>query len=220
MEQGDETAFDEMLLELQKVGNELEAMEGEERFMYLREQEMAIAQDLLPQATILMILLLIILICSSTYFFVLAVNPSEDVLALIRTTGRKLLPMIGVDIWAFLRSFLWIPIIGIIPAIILIPRFIFAGVIFLKEGTSIKESVSLSYGRTKGHWWMIVGNMVGLMICLWIVLVIFILLAQFTGPLAPLLVSVFGYALAACAAVFIVFLAQKVTSPAKQGETV
>jgi hypothetical protein len=65
-----------------------------------------------------------------------------------------------VNLWAMLRSFIWIPLIGLIPAIILGPRFIAAPLIHLMEGKGITASVSDSYSRTKGYWAKIVGNVI------------------------------------------------------------
>ena len=67
--------------------------------------------------------------------------------------------MIGLQIWIFLRSFAWIPILGVLLAIVLGPRFILAPVILIKEKKGVFASASASFERTKGYWGKIFGNM-------------------------------------------------------------
>jgi hypothetical protein len=71
-------------------------------------------------------------------------------------------------VWAFLRSFLWIPFIGLVPAFILYPRFRFAPIILMNEHKGVMKSVSMSFARSRGYWGKIIGN--GMVIGLCIVL--------------------------------------------------
>jgi hypothetical protein len=72
--------------------------------------------------------------------------------------------MLGLNLWLFVRSFVWIPILGIIVAIIIGPRLSLAPVILVTEKKGVFESASLSYQRTRGWWDKIVGNTI--VVCL------------------------------------------------------
>lgn len=93
-------------------------------------------------------------------FYVLVAVEGKDVNGTLSRVPGALLPLVGVSLWSFLRSFAWIPLIGIIPAIILGPRFVAAPLIYLTEGKGVTASVSSSYARTRGYWPKIIGNVI------------------------------------------------------------
>jgi hypothetical protein len=109
---------------------------------------------------------IIIAIFSQAYFLSLAISPTQDAMAILRKTPSLFFPLLGLWIWIFLRSFAWIPVLGLIPAIILGPRFALSPVIMLKEKSGITESVRRSYSRTKGYWGKIFGNIFVAGVCM------------------------------------------------------
>ena len=125
-------------------------------------------QSLPLVATSIFIMILLSLLASYYYFFVTLDSGSvQDVL---RRTFENLFPLLGLSVWVFLRSFIWIPLVGIIIAIIIGPRFVLSNVILIKEKRGITESVRESYKRTEGFWGKIVGNMIVASVIGWVVL--------------------------------------------------
>lgn len=114
---------------------------------------------------------------AQAYFALVAVE-GKDIQGTIARAPRVMLPLVGISIWSFLRSFSWIALIGVVfgavtmqwgivalsfaAAVVLMlvfyPRFIAASLIYLAEGKGVMASVSESYKRTRGYWPKIVGN--------------------------------------------------------------
>lgn len=101
----------------------------------------------------------IVWLLASTFAIILTLKPNADAGTFIKLTLTYALPLLGVWIWSLLRSFIWIPLFGIIPAIILGPRFALAPVLLVRDGKGVFESVALSYTASRGYWGKIVGNM-------------------------------------------------------------
>ncbi len=107
----------------------------------------------------------IIAVFAHVYFLLLALSPTQDAMVILKKTPALFWRLLGLWIWMFIRSFAWIPLLGLIPAIIFGPRFILAPVILVKEKKGIMESVSVSYERTSGYWGKIVGNCIVAGLC-------------------------------------------------------
>lgn len=113
-----------------------------------------LSSTLVPYIKILvlsMMFSLLVSFISSIYFTlfssVQAISiPTALYKSLLYTPG-----MILVYIWTSLKSLGWIPIIGPIIAIILLPRYLFVPVTYILEKNSIIESVQRSYSGTKGY---------------------------------------------------------------------
>lgn len=108
----------------------------------------------------------IIAVFAHAYFLLLALSPTHDAMAILKKTPALFWRLLGLWIWMFIRSFAWIPLFGLIPAIIFGPRFMLAPVILVQEKKGIMESVSLSYERTSGYWGKIVGNCIVATLCI------------------------------------------------------
>lgn len=108
----------------------------------------------------------IVSIFAHAYFLLLALSPTQDAMAILKKTPQLFWRLLGLWIWMFIRSFAWIPLLGLVPAIIFGPRFVLAPVILLQEKKGIMESVSLSYERTSGFWGKIVGNIIVAALCI------------------------------------------------------
>ena len=121
------------------------------------------------------------------YYALVAVE-GKDVQGTFARAKSSMLPLFCVNFWAMLRSFVWIPILGLIPAIILGPRFVAAPLVHLTEGKGVTASVSESYSRTRGYWPKIVGNMlVAILVALVASIVVDMVLALLFSSLLPVM---------------------------------
>ena len=155
---GDESAMDDM----EKMLNDSVGSMENGVPAAMRSEMLGLFGPLLGVAALIGI---IIAVFAHAYFLLLALSPTQNAMAVLRKTPALFLPLLGTWIWIGLRSFIWIPFLGIIPAIILGPRFALAPVILVKEKKGVMESVSESYSRTKGYWGKIVGNMIVACLC-------------------------------------------------------
>jgi hypothetical protein len=139
----------------------------------------------------------------SYYFFFVALE-SGDALQNIKRAFEYFFPLVGLSVWIYLRSFLWIPFIGfalafvsfpafllsvliaVILGAIFMPRFILSNVILVRNRRGILESAQASYEQTRGYWGKIVGNMIVARllsyICLMVVIVVLAFAARPAGP--------------------------------------
>lgn len=156
MENGDQEAMNELMQHMGTMnpdGSEDELSEDAVRASIFNS-----VAKMLPALGLYSILALIIAAISQAVYLVLAIEKPKD-LQVLFTRGLKIAPtLFGVWVWVFLRSFIWIPIIGIIPAIILGPRFALSPYLLVKENKSITATVRKSHAATNGYWGKIVGN--------------------------------------------------------------
>ncbi len=153
----------------QEAAKELEAM-GEERMNELggtpEAREAAMMSmgmealgGFLPTFGVGMLILMLIHMLSASYYSVIAVRGVKDVGAVFQQAFPLILPLVGLWIWTALRSFIWIPVIGFIFAIILGPRFIASPLLLIRDSKGVMDAASESYKRTNGFWGKIFGNM-------------------------------------------------------------
>lgn len=158
MQNGDESAMTEMEAILDKnVG-----MMGDDAKGMMVGKMLAIFAPLIGMAGLLFI---IIAIFANAYFLLLAISPTQDAMSVLKKTPALFFPLLGTWIWVLLRSFIWIPFLGVIIAIIIGPRFALAPVLLVKEKKGVLKSVSTSYEVTRGYWGKIVGNMIVAGLC-------------------------------------------------------
>jgi hypothetical protein len=100
-------------------------------------------------------------------YILLLVVEDKSVQATFQRLIAFAVPLLGLSVWLFIRSFVWIPLAGIVIAIILAPRFILAPIILMHEGKGVMASASESYARTRGMWGKIVGNTFVASFCAW-----------------------------------------------------
>jgi hypothetical protein len=110
------------------------------------------------------ILVAIVSLVLNGYILLLVVDGRGPKEALTRL-GGVILPFLGLMIWIFIRTFAWIPFIGIVTAIILGPRFVPAPIILVKEKKGVLESAKISYAQTGNLWGKIFGNLIVVAIC-------------------------------------------------------
>lgn len=209
MEAGDEAA----LAELEALLEERFGEDGDGAERELAVFGMDMFRRLLPAIGIGIVVNFVLMFFAHAYYSLVAVE-GGDVRATMNRAGKVLLPLAGVSLWSFIRSFAWIPLLGIIPAIILGPRFVAAPLIYLTEGKGVTASVSESYRRTRGYWAKIVGNLI---VAVLIAIVASIVLDMIFGILliavpAAVVVAkqIVSQLLFACMTVFVVRLARTI----------
>ncbi len=184
---GDEAAMEELARMSEEVSKRFAGMGEEQATELATGMVRAFIRSVMPTLGWSFLLFAIIGLVASTYFFVIAVEERKDFMEVLSRIPPLLLPLAAVWLWAFIRSFAWIPIAGIVPAIIFGPRFLLSPVILLKEQKGVVESVRLSYERTRGYWGKIVGNI--LVCCILIVLALWAtsMLLSFLPLMTPLI---------------------------------
>lgn len=156
---GGEEAVEEIMQALESTTEPLEQMTDEERDAFFAAEGMRMMRSLLPLIGVGMLWWALMALLATGYFTFLALGSSNDPVALLQLALGKALSLLGVGVWAMLRSFVWIPILGIIPALILGPRFACSTVILLRDRVGVKDAVAQSYARTRGYWGKICSNM-------------------------------------------------------------
>lgn len=166
MRKGDEEAFTDFLKETQRATDAIDQMSEAEREEFFRLQSVAIGLKLIPALLVFSFLGFVVFVLSKTYFLILALGLKKDALEALRLSLVKLVQMLGVSLWVVIRSFIWIPIIGVIPAIILLPRLVFSCVIFMTQKKGVLGSAKESYAKTKGKWIIVFKNYLLLFACI------------------------------------------------------
>ena len=115
-------------------------------------------KSILPALGISLLLGLLVMAVAKSYFLIVAVKGMNDPATALQATLTSLLPLIGLWIWLAIRTFIWIPFVGIIVAIILGPRFLLAPLYLLEQHKGSMESARMSYAKTRGWWGKIFGN--------------------------------------------------------------
>lgn len=156
MEAGDETALAELETLL---SGEFEGMNDQQIARKMMGPVGGAIATMLPIMGISMLISWLVTLLAYAYYSLVAVE-GKDVRGTLMRMKVAFLPLVGVSLWSMLRSFVWIPIIGIIPAIFLGPRFIAAPLIHLVEGKGVTASVSESFTRTRGYNGKILGNVI------------------------------------------------------------
>ena len=153
MGRGDEGAVKEMM---QSMG--MEDIGGTSDDAVVQAMMFRMIRGVGPSLGLLVLASLILFVLGKTYFLVVAVEETEDPADAFIRACRVVFPLIGIHIWMFLRSFVWIPLVGPFIGLVIGPRLMLAPVVYLREGTGIVESVRISNERSRGYWWKIVGN--------------------------------------------------------------
>lgn len=156
MEQGDETAMAELE---QMLKGEFEGMTDEQAAGKVMGPMAGMVAAAAPAMGVGMLVSWILSLLAYAYYAIVAVE-GKDVNGTLVRVKSVFFPLFLVNLWTMLRTFIWIPIFGLIPAIILGPRFVAAPLIHLAEGKGVTASVGDSYRRTRGYWGKIAGNMI------------------------------------------------------------
>ncbi len=169
MEAGDDTAAQELQA---LIANSAGTMDPEAAGL----QAMSGIKSMLPFVGLAGLVSLLVSFVAHAYFALVAVE-GKDVNGTLSRAGAVVLPLAGVSLWAFIRSFVWIPFLGWIVAIVIAPRFVASPLIFLAEGKGVMGSVSSSYARTRGYWAKIVGNVIVAALIMFVIAIVIDLVA-------------------------------------------
>jgi len=177
---GDEAAMNEFAQKMEELGGaQGEAMAGAVTSMY---------KDLLPVMGASMLIMWLISLIASAYFLLIALDGKLSFqMALARTPGI-IIPLFLLSLWIMIRSFIWIPILGIILAIVLGPRFVLAPVLLARDRKGVLESASMSYAKTAGYWGKIFGNLFVAALCAIIVIMVLGIVVGMLGVSAAAIV--------------------------------
>jgi hypothetical protein len=168
MEAGDETAGADLQKMMEK---NFEGMNKEQTSAAMAGIGIKLFLQSLPFIGVSMLVVTILSLIGSFYYFFVALDEGT-----MQESFHKALthffPLLGMGLWIFLRSFVWIPFVGIIIAIFLWPRFTLSPIIMMREKLGVFDSVRASYKRTEGLWGKIVGNMIVAGVLVWVVAVV------------------------------------------------
>ncbi|OGJ58354.1 hypothetical protein A2881_02605 [Candidatus Peribacteria bacterium RIFCSPHIGHO2_01_FULL_55_13] len=159
LQSGDEGAVEGAMNEMNTTMGGIDGMSDEDREALFRREGIVLVLRVLPVMTAGLFVLGVLTILSGAYFLCFALGKGKEPTEILNNALFLFLPLLGVWVWSFLRSFVWIPIFGIIPAIILMPRFALAPVILASQKKGVTASVTESYRKTRGYWGRIAGNL-------------------------------------------------------------
>lgn len=214
LQSGDEAAMEEAMEEMNSMMGGIEGMSDEDREALFRREGLAMMFRVLPVMSLGVLAWFVVSVLSGAYFLCFGLEKGKEPTEILNKAVYLFFPLLGVGIWSFLRSFAWIPFIGIIPAVILGPRFALAPVILVNQKKAVLVSVSESYQKTRGYWGKIVGNGIILaLICLgisWGVSILTFPVAMASNVLSIWIHAVAQQAIAAYAVVFLVLLTKTI----------
>lgn len=116
---------------------------------------------------------MVILFVSTVFFMLMALQDGKGAYDVARQLGRKILKSFLLLGWVMLRSFVWVPLLGIVLGALLLPRYALAPVLLFGGKHGVLESVSISYAKTKGYWLEIVSA--------WLIVSVVIILGMWVG---------------------------------------
>lgn len=208
-EDGDEAALAELMDGMGAMGMMDEDGNFNEEAM--EEVGKSIMLSMAPTFGSFFLVSFLLSLIGSVYFLVVAVQAKVTVGSAFSATPKLLLPMLGVWLWSFLRSFAWIPVIGIIFAIVIGPRLVLAPVILIKEKKGVLESVRSSYERSKGYWGKVIGNSIVAGICTALAIIVAGIITGLLPQSVSIITSlILGYLGTAYGTIFIVKLSETI----------
>lgn len=145
---------------------------------------------------------------AAVFFLILFSQGSKSAYEAAQRLPKIIFPMCAQLFWILVRSFLWIPIVGPIIAMYMLPRLCLAPVILASGEAGIVQSARLSMKRTSRHWFSLVLRLV--LIAIVACLILWPMLVLVVG--VTLLSYKLGYLLLLCCTVFIIaFLSAALT---------
>ncbi|MDD5623141.1 MAG: hypothetical protein PHI23_00325 [Candidatus Peribacteraceae bacterium] len=198
-EQGDTSAMQDILKRVQEQSGLDEAAIGKNvAGIWMRSMQAAGGYSLF---------VLLVSVIASAYFLVIVLKQKTQYKALFTESLGVVLPLIGLWLWVAIRSFVWIPFIGFITGIILLPRFLCAPVFLVRDKKGVFESASMSYKSTRGYWGKIFGNAVVMGILVVVLLIIIAMALALFGTIGRLVSPIVTTLASAYMTIFMVQLA-------------
>lgn len=115
---------------------------------------------MLPALGVSLIVTIIIGLIAKSYFLIIAIKGTKDAADAAGETAKNILNLVWMWIWIMLRTFIWIPFLGIILAIVLGPRFIATPVYVMENKKAVTTAATMSMKATLGYWGKIFGNVI------------------------------------------------------------
>lgn len=208
IQEGDQAAIDEFSQKMQQLGGaQGEAVTGALVSMY---------KGLLPAIGASMLIMWVISLIASAYFLLIALDEKLTFQAALAKTPGLIIPLFLLSLWIMIRSFIWIPLLGIILAIVLGPRFVCAPVLLVRDRKGVLESASMSYAKTSGYWGKIFGNTFVAAICAMIaVMVLGIVVGLLGMRVSGILMPMVNMLSTAFITIFVVRLSSSILSNAR-----
>lgn len=199
IEMGDEAAMNEFAQQMERLaGADGEAMAGVVASMYGK---------FLPMLGASLFIIWVISLIASAYFLLLGLNDTLTFQAAFARTPSLIIPLFLLSLWVMVRSFIWIPFVGIIMAIILGPRFVCAPLLLVRDHKGVLESASMSYTKTRGHWGKIFGNLFVAAFCAMVVIMVLgVIVGMFGVSTAGMIMPVVNMFVTAYLTIFVVKL--------------
>ncbi len=199
MEQGDEAAVQEFTQRMQDLQQRGPAVAAQGAGLVFARMA--------PFLGLSVLVSIIISIFAGAYFLLLALDEKLDYIKAAKGEIGVIIPLFLLWLWVLIRSFVWIPIIGFIFAFVLLPRFLTAPILLVRDRKGVLESATKSYEQTRGFWGKIVGNGIVAGICVFVaVFLVGIILGMF-GSAGALLMPVVSMLATAFMTIFSVKLA-------------
>ena len=211
---GDEGAVEAAMAEMNTMMGGVDSMSEDERDALFRREGLAMMLRALPVMSVGIFAWAVISLLATAYYLFFSLGKGKDAVEILGNSVHAVFPLLGVWIWSFIRSFAWIPLIGIIPAVILGPRFALAPVILVTQNKGVMGSVAESYAKTRGYWGKIVGNLLVLgcilMLVSWAVSLVTIPLAVMSRVLSIWIHAVVQQGTMAYGVMFLVLLTKTI----------
>ena len=150
--QGDQRAANELLIEYFYLNSKVEAMKRKQQHSTPLQTVAEFFKNLSYPDLMLVMLFVFSYFLSTRYYLVASVHKRTKVIDAWKDVAEHIVPLCGVALWVFVRSLVWIPLIGTLLSYYLFPRLSLASIIWLKGNRSIKESTRMSYRLSGGNW--------------------------------------------------------------------
>lgn len=176
MEQGDPEATMELMRVMDVASQQYAQMSEEERNAFVQQKAKAIAERLSSYLVLLWISGVLLLFAGALLGLVILLRNHRRFNDVLRTCGILLLPMALTWIGVFLRSFVWLSFVGLLPGMQgLLPlfafmgiaggvwfgtRLLFAPVLLVSEGLRPRAALERSLQVSEGHWKQIVHSLI------------------------------------------------------------
>lgn len=118
----------------------------------------------------------------SAFFLQFAIHPTAQVGAMLQRVPGLIFPLMGIYIWTAIRTFVWVPMLLMIPVfflpqeswlplflilglaclvllVVFSPRLAFGTIIYVRGKKGVFQSVQQSVDDTRGHWWTVMRMM-------------------------------------------------------------
>jgi hypothetical protein len=106
-------------------------------------------------------IVLIGIVCT-VFFLLLATSGMSSAYDVAQRLPWMVVRMFVLALWLSVRSFIWVPVVGPLIAIYVLPRLSLAPVLLASGECGIMECQRESFARSKGHWWSIAFILIGI----------------------------------------------------------